>query len=92
MGSKLERWLQTGVTDLQGLHLLDNSSYCTKQRRELVRWFDDRAPSFTEGYIAAVRLLHTPSFPARVHLVCHVVRDIYRYLPATLGEGFGVRS
>ncbi len=82
---RTERWLQTGVTDLQGMHLLDNSSYWTKQRRELVRWLDDRAPSFTEGYVAAVRLLHTPSFPARVHLVCHVVRDIYRHLPATLG-------
>lgn len=65
--------------------MLDNSAYWTKQRRELVRWLDDRAPSFTDGYVAAVRLLHTPSFPARVHLVCHVVRDIYRYLPAALG-------
>lgn len=70
---------------MQGMHLLDNSPYWTKQRRELVRWFDDRAPSFTEGYVGAVRLLHTPSFPARVHLICHVVRDIYFYLPATLG-------
>lgn len=67
------------------MHLLDNSSYWTKQRRELVRWLDDRAPSFTEGYVSAVRLLHTPSFPARVHLVCHLVRDIYRYLPTALG-------
>ena len=70
---------------MQGMHLLDNSSYWTKQRCELVRWLDDRAPSFTEGYVGAVRLLHTPSFPARIHLVCHVVRDIYRYLPAALG-------
>lgn len=65
--------------------LLDNSSYWTRLRRELVRWLDDRAPSFTEGYVGAVRLLHMPSFPARVHLVCHVVRDIYRNLPAALG-------
>lgn len=67
------------------MDLLDNSPYWTKQRRELVRWLDDRAPSFTEGYVGAVRLLHIPSFPGRVHLVCHVVRDIYRYLPAALG-------
>ena len=67
------------------MNLLDNSAYWTKQRHELVRWLDDRAPSFTDGYVGAVRLLHTPSFPARVHLVCHVVRDIYRYLPAALG-------
>jgi len=70
---------------LRGIALLDNSSYWTKQRRELVQWLDDRAPSFTEGYVGAVRLLHTSSFPARVHLICHVVRDIYRHLPAALG-------
>lgn len=73
---------------MQGMHLLDNSSYWTKQRRELVRWLDDRAPSFTEGYVGAVRLLYTPFFPARVHLVCHVVRDIYRYLPKAFGTKF----
>jgi hypothetical protein len=73
------------VSDQPGNDLLDNSSYWTRQRRDLVRWLDDRAPSFTEGYVGAVRLLHFPSFPARVHLVCHVVRDIYRNLPASLG-------
>jgi len=64
---------------------LDDSPYWTKQRQEIVRWLEDRAPSFTAGYVAAVRLLHIPSFPARVHLICHLVRDIYRHLPATLG-------
>ena len=59
--------------------------YWTRQRRELVSWFKDRAPSFVDGYSAALRLLHTPEFPARVHLVCHLVRDIYHYLPAALG-------
>ena len=73
------------VTDSRGMSLLDNSPYWTQQRRELVQWFADRAPSFTEGYVSAVRLLHTPSFPARVHFVCHVVRDVYRYLPEALG-------
>jgi hypothetical protein len=57
----------------------------TRQRRELATWFKDRAPSFVDGYLAAIRLLYTPSFPARVHLICHVVRDIYRFLPAALG-------
>ena len=65
--------------------LLDDSPYWTRQRRELVQWFNDRAPAFKAGYVAAVRLLHDPSFPACVHLVCHLVRDIYRYLPAALG-------
>ncbi|MGA2621523.1 MAG: hypothetical protein ABSF26_28300 [Thermoguttaceae bacterium] len=58
----------------------------TQQRRELASWLDDRAPSFAQGYLAAIRLLYAPAFPARVHLVCHVVRDIYRYLPAALGS------
>ncbi len=65
--------------------LLDDSPDLTRQRQELVRWFNDRAPSFTAGYVAAVRLLHVPSFPARVHVICHLVRDIYQFLPATLG-------
>ena len=59
--------------------------YWTNRRRELLRWISDRAPSFTEGYIAAVTLLHCPAFPARVHLICHIIRDIYRNLPAVLG-------
>lgn len=66
---------------------LDDRSkpYWTKQRRELAAWFEDRVPSFTEGYVASVRLLHENFFPARIHLVCHVVRDIYRRLPGSLG-------
>ena len=55
--------------------------YWTQQRRELVQWFTDRAPSFVEGYVGAVHLLHAPLFPARIHFVCHAVRDIYRHLP-----------
>ena len=63
----------------------DDLPYWTAQRRELLRWISDRAPSFAEGYAAAVTLLHRPDFPARVHLICHIIRDIYRYLPAALG-------
>jgi hypothetical protein len=63
----------------------DNLPYWTQQRRELASWFKDRAPSFVDGYSAALRLLYTPGFPARVHLVSHLVRDIYRYLPAAIG-------
>lgn len=65
--------------------MLDDSPYWTQQRRELVQWLEDRAPSFTYGYVAAIRLLYTPAFPARVHLVCHLVRDMYHFLPAALG-------
>jgi len=34
----------------------------------------DRTPSFVDGYLGAVRLLHMPTFPGRVHFICHVVR------------------
>ncbi|MCH8839273.1 MAG: hypothetical protein IH831_01070, partial [Planctomycetes bacterium] len=64
---------------------LFTESYWTSQRRELLQWFSDRAPSFVEGYKSAVCLLHSPCFPARIHLICHLVRDIYRKLPITLG-------
>lgn len=61
------------------------SSIWTKQRQELRQWLDDNAPSFTSGYVAAVKLIHDELFPARVHLICHLIRDIYRFLPGTLG-------
>lgn len=63
----------------------DGSPYWTKLRLEIIQWLDDHAPSFTDGYIAAVQLLHMPSFPVKVHLICHMVRDFYRYLPSALG-------
>jgi len=66
--------------------MIDDSAYWTRPRCELIKWFEDRAPSFKEGYVGAVRLLYMPLFPARVHFICHAVRDIYRRLPTTLGE------
>jgi hypothetical protein len=68
-----------------GTNVFDGSPYQKRIRGELIKWLNDRAPSFTDGYLAAIRLLNTPEFPARVHLVCHLVRDIYRHLPAALG-------
>jgi len=61
-------------------------AYWTQQRRELLRWFEDRAPSFVEGYVGALRLLYTPSFPGRIHFICHAIRDVYRHLPTLLGK------
>jgi hypothetical protein len=58
----------------------------TQQRHELLEWFKDRAPRMAEAYQAAVRLVFSPGFPARVLLVCHIVRDIYTTLPTALGE------
>lgn len=65
-------------TDLKG-------EYWTPLRVDLVAWFDDHASSFSAGYIAAVELLQSPSFPARVHFICHAIRDVYRLLPPALG-------
>ena len=62
-----------------------NQNYMTKQRQELVQWFKERAPSFVDFYVAAIKLLYEPKFPARVNFICHAIRDIYRYLPASLG-------
>lgn len=57
----------------------------TKERKEIARWLADRAPSLLEGYKSAVILLYLHGLEARVHLICHLVRDFYFYLPAALG-------
>ena len=64
--------------------MVDNSPYWTRERREIAAWLNDHAPSFADGYEGAVQLLHTPALSARVHLICHLVRDIYRYLPGVI--------
>lgn len=56
----------------------------TLQRQHLLDWFRKEAPSLAPAYEAAVRILNMPSMPAKVHLVCHVVRDIYARLPEIL--------
>jgi len=63
----------------------------TQERAEIARWLADRAPSFVEGYTGAVSLLYMPNFPARIHLICHLVRDFYRELPAALGASSSPR-
>jgi hypothetical protein len=68
--------------------MIDESPFWTPLRKELITWLEDRTPSFMAGYVGAVRLLHAPRFPGRIHFVCHAVRDIYRYLP----QIFGVKS
>jgi len=56
----------------------------TPERRELYQWFKDNAPSLAPAYKAAVRLLADPNFPARTHLISHIVRDICNRLPEFL--------
>ncbi|HEY3965548.1 MAG TPA: hypothetical protein VGM05_13410 [Planctomycetaceae bacterium] len=62
----------------------ENAPFSTQLRRELARWFQDRAAPLTAPYVGAVRLLYMLDFPGRIHLICHVVRDIYRFLPDIL--------
>lgn len=68
------------------MNFTEQLPYWTQLRQELAQWFEERAPSFAEAYIAAVHLIHTPEFPARMNLICHIVRDIYSLLPAEMGE------
>lgn len=56
----------------------------TPIRRELLNWLRREAPSLAGAYEGAVRLLHIPDFPGKVHFVSHVVRDIYNTLPRAL--------
>lgn len=56
----------------------------TPRRQELFSWFKRNAPSLCKPYEAAVRLLDSPDFPARVHLMGHLVRDIANRLPDIL--------
>jgi hypothetical protein len=56
----------------------------SQHQLQLLDWFTTEAPSLAHPYRAAVILMNDISFPARVYLVCHVVRDIYNKLPEAL--------
>jgi hypothetical protein len=68
-----------------GTNSLREQRHWSRRRKELAQWFDERVPSFVIGYEGAVELLYKPTFPGRVHFVCHAVRDIYRFLPSAIG-------
>lgn len=53
----------------------------TPERLRLRDWFHENAPRLEAPYEAAVRLLHMPDFPARGHLLSHLVREIANGLP-----------
>ena len=63
----------------------EDAAHWTPKRKKLLAWFETSAPTFKDGYIAAVELLHCDNFPARTHLICHTIRDIYNFLPQKLG-------
>ena len=66
-------------------HPLDNSIW-TRRRRELLDFFSREAPSLAAAYQGAIALLHDTHFPGRVHLICHVMRDILNTLPSILDD------
>jgi len=53
----------------------------TPERRKLQQWFQENAPRLEDPYVAAVRLLSDRDFPARPHLIGHLVREIANGLP-----------
>ncbi len=61
----------------------------TPARMELLGWLARNAPSLGELYEAAVRVIADPTFPGRVRLVAHAVREIRNRLPDAIS---GVRS
>ncbi|MCH8969370.1 MAG: hypothetical protein IIA66_09670 [Planctomycetes bacterium] len=60
----------------------------TPRRRELLKWFLSEARSLAPAYKAAVQLLNIPTFPAREHLIGHLMRDIYDKLPSILNRAY----
>jgi hypothetical protein len=64
-------------------HSLDGSIW-TRRRRELLDFFCREASSLAAAYEGAIALLHNAKFPGRVHLICHVMRDILNTLPSIL--------
>lgn len=53
----------------------------TPERKELLQWFRQEAPSLADAYGGAVKLMHSADFPGRVHFIAHAARDIGNRLP-----------
>ena len=60
-------------------------SYWNGPRRELIAWFDERAPHLAGMYRAGVMLLRDESIPDRGRLIAHIVREIGNRLPNVFG-------
>ena len=54
----------------------------TTQRRRLLHWLRQKAPSLAELYETAVTLLEEQSLPGRSRIIAHCVREIANALPA----------
>jgi hypothetical protein len=53
----------------------------TKKRLEIKAWLDRNAASLAELYTAAILIAHNITFPGRVRLLAHAVREIANGLP-----------
>jgi hypothetical protein len=53
----------------------------TAERRVILTWLQERAPSLAELYDSALSLMHDRPLRARVRLVSHCVREIVNRLP-----------
>lgn len=56
----------------------------TTQRRRLLHWLREKAPSLAELYETAVTLLEEQPLPGRSRIIAHCVREIANALPALL--------
>jgi hypothetical protein len=55
--------------------------HITAERRVILGWLQERAPSLAELYDSALWLMHDRPLRARVRLVAHCVREIVNRLP-----------
>jgi len=59
----------------------------TPKRNELLSWFQKEASPLAPAYESAVRLMADETFPCRIHLIAHIIRDIVNRLPGVLQKG-----
>lgn len=62
-----------------------SEGWWTPRRAALYRWLEGNAPGLAPVYEAAARMAFDETFPGRVCLVAHAVREIRNRLPDALG-------
>lgn len=60
------------------------NDWWTDERDRLHRWFQWSAPQLAPVYLGGLRIAMDKSFPGRVHLVAHVIREIGNRLPEAI--------
>ena len=54
-------------------------------QNKIAEWLSSYAPQLESVYRGAVRLLNDPTFPGRLHFICHAGRDIANRVPDLIG-------